>query len=87
MKAMNFVLWTTNVSPLDRARRAAGGGLPGNIFLFAGETRTVPGSPLHPASGTSIDGYLIPGFLASTLTSLFLHIVTSSTSYALNAYK
>ena len=25
-----------------------------NNFLFAGETRTVPGSPLHPSSGTFI---------------------------------
>ena len=24
----------------------------GNNYLFAGETRTVPGSPLHPSSGT-----------------------------------
>ena len=26
----------------------------GNNYLFAGETLTVPGSPLHPSSGTSI---------------------------------
>jgi len=26
----------------------------GNNYLFAGETRTVPGSPLHPSSGTFI---------------------------------
>jgi len=28
----------------------------GNNVLFAGETRTVPGSPLHPSSQTFFDG-------------------------------
>ena len=42
----------TNASPLDRARRAAGGEYLRNNYLFAEETRTVPVSPLHPSSGT-----------------------------------
>ena len=49
---MHFAVPATNASPLDHARRAAGGRVKGNNFLFAGETRTVPGSPLHPSSRT-----------------------------------
>jgi hypothetical protein len=51
---MHFVVPTTNISMLDIARLATGGKLRGNRFLFAEETRTVPGSPLHPSSGTFI---------------------------------
>ena len=49
---IDFAVPATNASPLDLARLATGGKLRRNRFLFAEETRTVPGSPLHPPSGT-----------------------------------